>query len=77
MATGPDDVCFQGKTRRSRPTTKMTRMTHSGHRDAFAEGNVMEYRRAVRRSVRLGARKLHHLGPLFNFIGEEPAKISR
>ena len=33
--------------------------------------------RAVRRSVRLGARKLHHLGPLFNFIGEEPAKISR
>ena len=32
MATGPDDVRFQGKTGSSRPTTKMTRLTPLGHR---------------------------------------------
>ena len=30
MATDPDDVRFQGKTVSSRPTTKMTRLTHNG-----------------------------------------------
>ena len=31
MAIGPDDVRFQGKTGSSRPTTKMTRLTQTGH----------------------------------------------
>jgi len=31
MATDPDDVRFQGKTGSSRPMTKMTRLTLSGH----------------------------------------------
>jgi hypothetical protein len=35
MATGPDDVSFQGKTRSSRPTTKMTRMTQLRHETAW------------------------------------------
>ena len=32
MATGPDDVRFQGKTGSGRPTTKLTRITQRGHR---------------------------------------------
>ena len=52
-------------------------LTESGHRDAFAERNVMEPRAVVLRLVRLGARELHHLGPLFDFVGEELAKVSR
>jgi hypothetical protein len=32
MPTGPVDVRFQGKTGSSRPTTKMTRLTHFGSR---------------------------------------------
>jgi hypothetical protein len=36
MATGPDDVRFQGKTGSNRPTTKMTRLTHNGHSAAIA-----------------------------------------
>ena len=30
MATGPNDVRFQGKTGSNWPTTKMTRLTHNG-----------------------------------------------
>ena len=37
MATGPNDVRFQGKTGSSRPTTKMTRLTHLGHRRVAPE----------------------------------------
>jgi len=33
MATGLDDVCFEGKTGSSRQTTKMARLTRSGHPD--------------------------------------------
>jgi hypothetical protein len=44
IATGPDDVGFQGKTGSSRPTTKMTQLTllrHQPRRNlgtAFAKG---------------------------------------
>ena len=32
MATGPDDVRFQGKTGSSADTAKLTRLTRTGHR---------------------------------------------
>jgi hypothetical protein len=38
MATGPDDVRFQGKTGSSRPTTKMTRLTQSRTRTPLRSG---------------------------------------
>jgi hypothetical protein len=38
MATGPDDVRFQGKTGSSRPTTKMTRLTQLRHANRTDQG---------------------------------------
>ena len=38
MATGPNDVRFQGKTGSSRPTTKMTRLTQCMVRPCVARG---------------------------------------
>ena len=35
MATGPDDVRFQGRTGSSRPTAKVTRLTRCGHQCAL------------------------------------------
>jgi len=38
MATGPDDVRFQGRTGSSPPTAKVTRLTQNGPRACFGLG---------------------------------------
>jgi hypothetical protein len=42
MATGPDDVRFQGKTGSGRPMTKPTQMTRSGHRRQIKSNGLSE-----------------------------------
>src|SRR5215472_12679253 len=51
------------------------RATSAVRREAFAERDIMEDLPGLPGSIRFDARELHHLAPLFGFVGDELAKV--
>ena len=67
-------VGYRGESRHP-DRANVTRMTHSGHRNAFAERELRNVGRQWIGLIRLEAGELDHLGPLLGLLGDDLGEV--